>query len=326
MADPQTLIREAQEKAERLCRLAVAQTPTEYQSFITLIEQRKKVGGTRAAPIWATVRQPYLSADGRVKMARDQHREAGKRFDIQSEFLVEPTSGQLLARATLTSEIYGTAVAHARVFLGGDGVNESNPLENGETSAVARALGMWGFGCFGTGIASADEVLLVVERPDSRGTGGAAPESANGGPGPTTAAPVAPGHEVPHDATETELGRLGQALGLRPAEVALRRAQAGSDEEALGALRAELAEHLRSDTTTRETLLAHATGLGVEASAYRRYLVARYQVADGEAPELALSEAQFREERERFVRRYQDTGVALGFRDQCARLAGASAA
>ena len=134
MADPQTLIREAQEKAERLCRLAVEQTPAEYQSFITLIEQRKKVGGTRAAPIFATVRQPYLSVDGRVKRARDEHREAGKRFDVQTEFVVEPTSGQLLARATLTSEIYGTVVAHARVFLGGDGVNESNPLENGETS------------------------------------------------------------------------------------------------------------------------------------------------------------------------------------------------
>jgi hypothetical protein len=33
-------------------------------------------------------------------MVRDQHREVGKRFDVQSEFLVEPTSGQLLARAT----------------------------------------------------------------------------------------------------------------------------------------------------------------------------------------------------------------------------------
>ena len=66
--------------------------------------------------------------------------------------------------------------------------------------------------------------------------------------------------------------------------------------------------------------------MGVETGAYRRYLVARYQVADGEAPELALSEAHFREERERFVRRYQDAGVALGFRDQCARLAGTAAA
>src|SRR2546426_12096427 len=138
MADPQTLNREAQEKAERRCRLAVAQTPADYQSFITLIEQRKKVGGPRSAPIWATVRQPNLSADARVKMARDQHREAGKRFDIQSEFLGEPTSGQLLARATLTSEIYGTAVAHARVVLVGEAVNDPNRLENGECVDVVR--------------------------------------------------------------------------------------------------------------------------------------------------------------------------------------------
>jgi hypothetical protein len=155
MTDAQVLIREAHDKAERLCALAVEQTPAEYQSFITLIEQRRKVGGSRQAPIFATVRQPYLSVDGRVKWARDEHRRAGQRFDVQVEFVVEPTSGQLLARATLTSELYGTVVAHARVFLGGDGVNESNPLETGETSAVGRALGMWGFGCYGTGIASA---------------------------------------------------------------------------------------------------------------------------------------------------------------------------
>jgi hypothetical protein len=49
-------------------------------------------------------------------------------------------------------------------------------------------------------------------------------------------------------------------------------------------------------------------------------------VSDGDEPELVLTEVQFREERERFVRRYQDPGVAAGFRDQCARLASATAA
>jgi hypothetical protein len=191
MTDAQALIREAQDKAQRLCALAVEQTPAGYQSFITLIEQRRKVGGTRQAPVFAAVRQPYLSVDGRVKWARDEHLRAGKRFDVQTEFAVEPTSGQLLARATLTSEIYGTVVAHARVFLGGDGVNESNPLEPGETSAVGRALGMWGFGCYGTGIASADEVVRVADRPEAGGTAGTASRAANGGSGspPATAAP-----------------------------------------------------------------------------------------------------------------------------------------
>jgi hypothetical protein len=324
MTDAHALIRDAQDKAERLCALAVEQTPAAYQSFITLIEQRRKVGGTRPAPVFATLRQPYLSVDGRVKWARDEHLRAGKRFDVQTEFVVEPTSGQLLARATLTSETYGTVVAHARVFLGGDGVNESNPLETGETSAVGRALGMWGFGCYGTGIASADEVLRVAARPESNAT--AASRLDPGQPGPAAPPAIPSGQEVPDEATKAELIRLGQALGLRPGELALRRAQAPSDADALAALRTEVAARVRSGETTREALLACAAGLGVEAGAYRGYLTVRYQIADGETPECVLSEADFREERERFVRRYQDAGVARGFREQCARLAGAPAA
>jgi hypothetical protein len=315
MSDAQVLIRDAQDKAERLCALAVEHTPAAYQSFITLIEQRRKVGGTRQAPIFATVRQPYLSVDGRVKWARDEHLRAGKRFDVQTAFVVEPTSGQLLACATLTSEIYGTARAHARVFLGGDGVNESNPLETGETSALGRALGMWGFGCYGTGIASAEEVLRVADRPDGSGPGagrsGGPGEGANGA-GDTAASAGA-------DRAD-ELARLGQALGLRPGEVALRRAQAGSDEEATAALRMELVGHLRSDATTREALLTHAGRLGVEVAAYRAYLIARYELTDPGAPESALDDEQLREERARFVRRYQESDAAAGFRAQCARV------
>jgi hypothetical protein len=319
MSDAHVLIRDAQDKAERLCALAVEQTPAAYQSFITLIEQRRKVGGTRQAPLFATVRQPYLSVDGRVKWARDEHVRAGKRFDVHTEFVVEATSGQLLARATLTSEIYGTAVAHARVFLGGDGVNESNPLETGETSAVGRALGMWGFGCYGTGIASAEEVLRVADRAEgsSPGRGG---HPADGTTGVRVAA------NSPGEATEgaggqaEELARLGQALGLRPGEVALRRAQAGSDEDALASFRAELAGVLQSDATTREALPAHAVRLGVDVAAYRAYLAARYRLKDAQTPESALDDEQIREERERFVRRYQEHDAAAGFREQCVRV------
>jgi hypothetical protein len=315
MSDAQVLIRDAQDKAERLCALAVEHTPAAYQSFITLIEQRRKVGGTRQAPIFATVRQPYLSVDGRVKWARDEHLRAGKRFDVQTAFVVEPTSGQLLACATVTSEIYGTAVAHARVFLGGDGVNESNPLETGETSALGRALGMWGFGCYGTGIASAEEVLRVADRPDGSGPGA----GRSGGPGEGTNGAGDPAASAGADRAD-ELTRLGHALGLRPGEVALRRAQAGSDEEAVAALRTAVAGLLRSDATTREVLLTHAERLGVEVAAYRAYLVARYELTDPGAPESALDDEQLREERARFVRRYQEPEAAAGFREQCARV------
>ena len=327
MSDAQVLIRDAQDKAERLCALAVEHTPAAYQSFITLIEQRRKVGGTRQAPIFATIRQPYLSVDGRVKWARDEHLRAGKRFDVQTAFVVEPISGQLLACATVTSEIYGTAVAHARVFLGGDGVNESNPLETGETSALGRALGMWGFGCYGTGIASAEEVLRVADRPDGSGPGagrsGGPGEGTNGAGDPAASAGAATPRETDR---ADELARLGHALGLRPGEVALRRAQAGSDEEAVAALRTAVAGLLRSDATTREALLTHAGRLGVEVAAYRVYLVARYELTDPGAPESALDDEQLRTERARFVRRYQEPEAAAGFREQCTRVLRSTAA
>ena len=164
-------------------------------------------------------------------------------------------------------------VAHARVFLGGDGVNESNPLETGETSALGRALGMWGFGCYGSGIASAEEVLRVAERPDGSGPGarrvGAQARRTNGTGDPGASAGAAMSRDT--DRAE-ELARLGHAPGLRPGEVALRRAQAGSDEEAVAALRTELAGHFQSDATTREELLTHAGRLGVDVAAYRAYL------------------------------------------------------
>jgi hypothetical protein len=208
MTEMPTLIREAQDKAERLCALAVEQTPAGYQSFITLIEQRRKVGGTRQAPVFAAVRQPYLSVDGRVKWARDEHLRAGKRFDVQTEFLVEPTSGQLLARATLTSEIYGTVLAHARVFLGGDGVNESNPLETGETSAVGRALGMWGFGCYGDRVGGRGP---AGDRPI--GTGG---NAHGGGPHPQRRVRGRAGFRGPPDRRSTGRRRGGRAGTTRP--------------------------------------------------------------------------------------------------------------
>jgi hypothetical protein len=324
MTDTQTLIREAQDKAERLCARAVEQTPTEYHSFITLIEQRRRVGGSRQAPIVATLRQPYLSVDGRVKWARDEHRRAGARFDIHTEFIVEPTSGQLLARATLKGGLYGTVVAHARVFLGGEGVNESNPLETGETSAIGRALGMWGFGCYGTGIASADEVTRVADRPEPPGSAPSASRPADGGI--CTASASAPSSSDPKAGAEAGLTQLGHALGLRPAEVALQRTHTASNAEAVAALRGELATLFTSGGLTREALVVHAAYLGVRAPAYRAYITARYQVSDGDEPEIGLTEAQFHEERERFVRRYQDPAVAAGFREQCARLAGDAAA
>lgn len=155
------LIADAAAQAERVCQAAVEVTPPAYRGFLMFLPRNKKVGGTKSNPVYAPIREPYLSVDGRVKMAIDEHRDKGATLVIQTTFDVEPHSGQLLCQATVTSALLGSATAHARVFVGGTGVDASNPLENAETSAVGRALGFLGYGVYGTGIASADEVLQV---------------------------------------------------------------------------------------------------------------------------------------------------------------------
>lgn len=162
------LAQDAIEQAERACQSAVEGTPEAYRGFLTFIRQNKRVGGSRQHPIYASIRLPYMRVDGRVKMALDEHRQQGATLVIHTEFESDPASDQLLCRATVTSAMLGTVTAHARVFLNGAGVDATNPMENAETSAVGRALGFLGYGLYGTGIASAEEVLLAVAEREAQ--------------------------------------------------------------------------------------------------------------------------------------------------------------
>jgi hypothetical protein len=155
------------EQAERACQAAVEATPPAYRGFLMFLSRTKKACSMTADPVYAPIRTPYMGVDGRVKMATDDHRAMGERLVIQTGFEVEPLSNQLLCRAVVTSTMLGSATAHARVFLGGDGVDATNPLENAETSAVGRALGFLGYGLYGTGMASAEEVLRARAAQDT---------------------------------------------------------------------------------------------------------------------------------------------------------------
>lgn len=54
----------------------------------------------------------------------------------------------------------------ASVNIGGRGVDATNPIENAETSALGRALGLAGFGSLES-VASAEEVKSAVSRSES---------------------------------------------------------------------------------------------------------------------------------------------------------------
>ncbi len=174
------LVQDAIEQAERACQSAVEETPESYRGFLTFIRQNKRVGGSRQNPLYAAIRLPYMRVDGRVKMALDEHRAQGATLVIQTQFESDPASDQLMCRATVTSAMLGTVTAHARVFLNGPGVDATNPMENAETSAVGRALGFLGYGLYGTGIASAEEVLLAVAEREAQSAARSSSDSESG--------------------------------------------------------------------------------------------------------------------------------------------------
>lgn len=162
-------------ESEIACQHAIASTPERYRGFIIFINQNKKVGTA-----YVTIRLPYMTVDGRIKMAQDEHRESEATLDISTDFI--DLGDRLVCKAVVISSIRGSSIGHATINFGGSGVDASNPIENGETSAWGRALGAMGYGLFGNGIASAEEIINSMSEkpgPDPVPDPGPEPEPAN---------------------------------------------------------------------------------------------------------------------------------------------------
>lgn len=161
------------QRAEDRLNYAYEVTPKEYHWFIIPLKQNKKIGSPKnkieknsetydlgmwqnnKGDLYVSIYEPYMSVDGRVKWARDEHKAAGKKLTF-----CPPVFKNGLVSITVDSEIYGEATGTAKIGKGG-GVDSTNPIENAETSAIGRALGFLGYGLYGNGIASAEEVLTA---------------------------------------------------------------------------------------------------------------------------------------------------------------------
>lgn len=194
MADPrQEAIDIAVKMARMACDQAYETTAPQYRGFITLIRQNKRVGGSREHPWYAPIELPYIRVDGRIMMAEDDHTERGEFFQVSKTEFYEPIPGHWMCRASVTSSYRGTRIGHARVVLeGGQGVDKTNPLENAETSAIGRALGFFGYGLLGSGVASAEEVEGAMREQDASRETGAKEEEA-------PVAKTLPGRVASHD-------------------------------------------------------------------------------------------------------------------------------
>lgn len=79
---------------------------------------------------------------------------------IQTELLSDPAATTVVVKATVTPDAeypHRVFTGHAQESLSKTGVNSTSAMENAETSAVGRALGMMGIGVLDS-VASVDEM------------------------------------------------------------------------------------------------------------------------------------------------------------------------
>lgn len=102
----------------------------------------------------------YVQVADRVAYFNENYEQGS----ITTELLSKPEDDLIVVKATVRPNFEAPErvyTGHSQALRGGDGVNKASALENAETSAVGRALGMMGIGVL-EGIASADEIHKAV--------------------------------------------------------------------------------------------------------------------------------------------------------------------
>lgn len=147
-----------EEAKQRVKQAGYADGPLE--AYITYIKRWDKAASVHRF-------NPYMTVDGRVKEAK----EANERFQIFTYFNTDTGDirvsigelGEIVVPARCCVAMFYDNSGHIHMgtaSIGTEGmVDRTNPLENAETSAVGRALGLAGYGLIpGAGIASAEEM------------------------------------------------------------------------------------------------------------------------------------------------------------------------
>jgi hypothetical protein len=128
----------------------------DYADCVVVLESRRRIGDE-----WHTIEHAYMTVDGKLAMANEDHRKQGKRLDFAEPTVLIDDPEQLTLQVTVTSEMYGTrhGIATSRK-VGGTNAERDFPWEVAETSAIGRALAAMGYGLLpGAGLASAEDVL-----------------------------------------------------------------------------------------------------------------------------------------------------------------------
>ena len=130
---------------------AEALVPKRYHTWLRILTQWKNEKERNGDPDhWVKYFCPYFTTEGLLRQAWDDARRVGgadgrKLVRIVTAWHVE---GQYLVWSAEVETPLGLATGHATANLGdgAKGVDAKNPFENGETSAIGRALRHLGYG------------------------------------------------------------------------------------------------------------------------------------------------------------------------------------
>lgn len=144
-------------------------THEEFADYVLALAQRK-----RTDEGWQTTEHPYMTVDGKLAMANQDHARQNKRLDFGTPQILVDNEDQLTLMVSVTSELYGTrhGIATSR-RIGGAEIERLFPWEVAETSAIGRALAAMGYGLFpGSGLASAEDMQRAVSPSNAEPSGG----------------------------------------------------------------------------------------------------------------------------------------------------------
>ena len=107
----------------------------------------------------------YTEVNERIRFFREAEEYRG--WAITTELLMMEGPNVVIKATILDAEdrVRATGIAHE--VAGSSNVNKTSYIENGETSAVGRALGILGIGIQGGSVASFEEVKRATDKQES---------------------------------------------------------------------------------------------------------------------------------------------------------------
>jgi len=89
--------------------------------------------------VFYATNKPYFTADGHFIYAKDEHKDAGKKYDLRFELIT--LGDKIIIKAIIDSEIYGHKEALVDINL-----KDAKPFDIGQTAAARKVFSAIGYG------------------------------------------------------------------------------------------------------------------------------------------------------------------------------------